>query len=687
MAMIDRIRKRRKLLLIVIGIGMLGFLIPYDAVMALFGSGTNATVATIAGEDIRVDEYQKMLRDRREILSYQNDEGLNTAVWNDLIEGILLRDEYNSLGMAIGKEEYDEMRFGQNISSFAKSIFYGGTVTDEGRQNVRERFSAWFNGNAQDRKVWEDYKNVLTTRRLREKYDALTKAGVYVNTLEARFEDKTKNEKVTVNFVLKKFTDIADTLIDFSERDVKAYFEKHKHEKKYAQKTGRSIKYVTYSVAPSAEDSAATRAMLSDMKASFAAATSDSLFVLQNSAVPSFAIREYRDGAYPGPENSEIMAAAPGTVIGPIVEVPNMKILKVTGRKQVPEVNARHILIKGDAEGNMDAARAKADSLKKVIKRDKNFADLAKQFSEDPGSGAKGGDLGWFGKGMMVAPFEDACFNGKVGDMPVVESQFGIHLIEIMEKKDVSITLLAEVQKTIEPSSETLRRAYQNANDFAIANSTEEAFLLAADSLGVKEANAIAPNATTIAGLSDPFQVINWVYKAEIGEVSSPLPSGNLYVVALLTGATEEGLPTFDAVKDLMEAEVIKEKKGEMYMKIMSEGKNLEEVAAAAGSKVQNAPNISLSSLALPGAGNNEPKVIGSVFYLKENEMSLPIVGEMGVYVVAPAGAPSGFTAKEDYSSDKSSAITRVKARVNGGLGVYNAMKEDAKIKDDRRKF
>lgn len=665
---------------------MLGFLIPYDAVMSLFGGGQNANIATIDGEDIRVDAYQKMLRDRRE-MKYLKDDGLTTAVWNDLIEGILLGDEYRALGMAIGKEEYDEMRFGENISSYAKSIFYSGGVTEEGRQSVRELFSAWFNGPPQDRKIWEGFKNVLTNRRLREKYDALTKAGVYVNSLEARFEDKAKSEKLNLNFVVKKFTDIPDSAITYTDRDIKAYFEKHKHEKKYAQKTGRSIKYVTFSIAPSAEDSAAAKAELTNLKGSFASATSDSVFVIENSAVPTYAAREYRDGGYPGIENAEIISAPVGTVIGPFLEAPDLKIVKITGRKQVPEVNARHILIKGAADGNMDAARAKADSLKKVIKKDKNFADLAKKYSEDPGSGSKGGDLGWFGKGMMVAPFEDACFNGKVGDMPVVESQFGIHLIEIMEKKNVDITVLAEIQKAIVPSQKTMRSGYQNANDFAFENSEEEDFLLVGDSLGMKEATGIAPNATTIAGLTDPFQVINWVYKAEVGEVSSPLPSGNLYVVALLTGATEEGLPTLEAVKTQMEEEVKKEKKGEMYVKIMSEGKNLEDIAAAASSKVQNAPNISLSSLALQGAGNNEPKVIGTAFFLKENEMSLPIVGEAGVYVVAPAGPPSEFTAKEDYSADKTSAITRVKARVNGGLGIYNAMKEGAKIKDNRSNF
>ncbi|MFT3893915.1 MAG: peptidylprolyl isomerase [Anaerolineales bacterium] len=70
-----------------------------------------------------------------------------------------------------------------------------------------------------------------------------------------------------------------------------------------------------------------------------------------------------------------------------------------------------------------------------------DFAKLAQEQSKDTGSGASGGDLGWFGKGAMVAEFETAAFSQKVGEIgPVVKSQFGYHIIQVLGKADVPLT-------------------------------------------------------------------------------------------------------------------------------------------------------------------------------------------------------------------------------------------------------
>ncbi len=689
MAMIDKIRKKKELLLIVIGIGMIGFLVPYDAVMALFGKGgpSTVTVGTIDGEEITLDIYQQKLRDRKEILTYQNDEGLKNAVWGDLIQEVVLKDDYEALGMSIGKEEYDELRFGTNVSSFANSVFYGGTVTNEARQGLRETMSAWYNSPEYvDRRRWEDYKLVLTAARMREKYDAMVKSGMYANNLDAKLEDRMKGEKLNVDFVVKKFVDIPDSTITFSESDVKAYYEKHKSEKKYKQKLGRSVKFVTFNVAASDEDSALLRTVLTMMAPDFQKTLNDSTYIIANSDAASYSVRKYRSGDLIGAADQALVSADIDSVVGPFSSGNALKLYKIIGREPAVEVNARHILLKGE-EPQMASLRAKADSIKKVAKKDKNFDELAKKFSEDPGSAAKGGNLDWFGKGRMVASFEEACFNGKIGDMPIVQTQFGIHLIEITDRREVQETTIAEIIKNVLPSAATMSNSYQEANDFAIANSSEELFTAVADSMGAQEAKSIAPNATNIAGLQNAFTVVNWAYKAELGDVSSPLPVGNQYVIALLTDKTEEGEPSFESIKLLMEEEVKKEKKAEKFIEIMSAGKNLDEVAKTAETTVQTATDLALNAAAMPGGGANELKVIGTAFYLKQGEMSTPIKGLTGIYVLAPSSEIIPAPAKDDYTADKQTMLTRLQGRVIGGFGVFNAMVEAAEIKDERVKF
>ena len=89
----------------------------------------------------------------------------------------------------------------------------------------------------------------------------------------------------------------------------------------------------------------------------------------------------------------------------------------------------------------------KAEGLLKEAMEGKDFSELAKGNSED-GSAANGGNLGWFAKGVMVKPFEDACFEGEIGKVypKVVETQFGYHIIKVEEKKPASYKSLEEVK-------------------------------------------------------------------------------------------------------------------------------------------------------------------------------------------------------------------------------------------------
>lgn len=120
----------------------------------------------------------------------------------------------------------------------------------------------------------------------------------------------------------------------------------------------------------------------------------------------------------------------------------------------VPEqVRASHILVpvKEDAsDEDKNLAREKIEGLRSRILSGEDFAELAKENSAD-GSAARGGDLGYFGKGQMVKPFEDAAFSMEIGDInPVIETQFGYHIIQLTDKKAAHSLTYAEVEKDIE---------------------------------------------------------------------------------------------------------------------------------------------------------------------------------------------------------------------------------------------
>ena len=118
-----------------------------------------------------------------------------------------------------------------------------------------------------------------------------------------------------------------------------------------------------------------------------------------------------------------------------------------------------------------------ADSLKDLIVKGADFAELARTYSSDKASAIEGGDLKWFKEGDMVQPFSDSCFFGKKGDVKVVPTQFGIHVIEITDQsrpsKRVQVGILA---RKVVASDATDQVYYSKANEFAGVNNTYEKF-------------------------------------------------------------------------------------------------------------------------------------------------------------------------------------------------------------------
>jgi peptidyl-prolyl cis-trans isomerase D len=345
------------------------------------------------------------------------------------------------------------------------------------------------------------------------------------------------------------------------------------------------------------------------------------------------------------------------------------------------QVEARHILIKDKATG-----KAKIDSLRAVIVKSKNFEEMAKQYSEDPGSGAAGGSLGRFGRGQMVKPFEDACFNGAVGSLSIVESDFGWHLIEVTGK-NFPYTKIAQIEKVIEPSAQTVRSAYALAKEFTLNYADTASFRNAADTLNggtkITEATNIRPNATSVTGLTQAGELISWAYSAEPGEISQPMMMENEYVIAALTEVKEKGVPTLENVYDKIKAEVIKEKKGEKYAAMMNEG-SLQDIAARVQSEVKKAENVTMKNSNIPGSGVNaqENLVIGACFGLGTGKMSKAIVGKGGVYVIQRNSDIVPGTSTDNYVSDQDKTMSTYQQR--GANAIFNSFKEAAQIEDNR---
>ena len=317
---------------------------------------------------------------------------------------------------------------------------------------------------------WKGTKQYYTDRRKQEKYLALLDQGAYVTKLEAEAEYLAQKETKNISFVARRYDEIKDISVKISESELKNYYEEHKSDKKYANRSSsREVKLFDVSVAPSRKDSLMFNKNLNILKTTFLQSTNDSIFVAKNSdrniyfsdkratAVPEGNEKANKFQSYPVILDSIFKAASIGEIVGPYTMQENIIISKVIGFTPT-RLKARHLLISTNSskdEKVIAAKRKTADSLLKVINTN-NFTELVTKYTEDPGSKTTGGLYENFLEAEMVKEFGAFCATQAIGKIGVVKTDFGFHIIEVLERDATKFPLLVSVSKTFKASIETI---------------------------------------------------------------------------------------------------------------------------------------------------------------------------------------------------------------------------------------
>jgi len=305
--------------------------------------------------------------------------------------------------------------------------------------------------------------------------------------------------------------------------------------------------------------------------------------------------------------------------------------------------------------------------------------------SEDVGSAIEGGDLGWFTEGVMVPTFNAACFDGKPGDMVIVQSQFGFHLIEVLKQaaKTKKVQLATVTRKNM-PSNETFDAVFAKASMFYTNNGSTETFTTATESDDYTKfiASEVKVSDKNIPGMTDVRELVRWSFNNEKGSVSAPMQFSNTFVVAHLSEVREEGTATMDQVAIQVELGAKKKKKAAMFMDEMNGSASLDALATQIGGALESATGVSFSALSITGMGQ-EMRVNGMLSTLQNGQMSIPIEGQNGVYVVQVATVTSA-PETTDYSIYKAQ-LTQQYTAASGQL--LEALKDKMGVVDERYKF
>lgn len=702
MGIMSFLRNRLGLIMVVvIGLALFAFIIGEVVHYgSSFMNGDRTTIGEVAGDKISYEDFNAKLEQNMSNFKQQSNQAnltpqmasyVQQTTWNQEVSQIILQKQISKLGIAVGDNESVALVQGNNPSPQIVQAF---TNRETGQFDHRqlEAFLANINSPKADpatKAQWADFVNQIIQGKKSEKYLSLVRNGLYVNSLEAKDDYEARNKIANFNYIDLAYASVPDNQVKLTDEDYNTYYNQHKSDFKNPEEL-RTLDYVVFNAAPSKADTAAVKAQINNLLQGFKTSKNDSLFVAINAATP-VPLGYLKKGQLEPALDSVMFNAAPGFVYGPYFSNGAYKIAKLMSVEVGPDsVKARHILINPTTEGGVNKALAKADSLKKLVQSGKQtFADLAKTNSID-GSAAKGGELGTFARGSMVPVFEDAVFKGKKGDLKIVTSQFGVHLIDIEDQKGSSkVVKVAVIDKPLTPSGKTQSAAYAQAQAFlGKVSGGSFADAVKADKLKKLTADDVNANASAITGLESARDVVKWAFGAKTGDVSNQVfELGNQYVVAQLEAIKPKGILTLDMVKKQIEPAVRNQVKAKLledkFNNALKGAASLDKVAAQVGSKVTPVQNIVFANPIIPGTGQ-ENRVIGSVFGSPLHQVSKPVEGQNGVYVFTVDSfnnPPALNNALKDRQQMEQAMLQRV------DTDVFNVLKDKANVKDYRAKF
>ncbi len=704
MALISTLRtKMTKWVVGAIALSMGAFIVGSD----LFGSGprsifggSDREIGEIAGRTISVDEYNVVLQERENnyIMSFGRQPGererptLQAQAWELLIARNAIQPQFEKVGIKVTTDEVWDMIQGKHMDEGIRSSF-----TDSAGRFDRNRLIAYLQQidampvTSEARVRWDIFKNDLRPGRERIKYENLLVKTAYVTEAEAEQDYHNSNDVEEAKYLYVPFIAVSDSAVKVTDADMRAYYEKNK--KRYKVENTRSMSYVSFPVVASSEDSLAVRNELDKVLADLKIVTEDSVFAVSNTDGNNPYTR-YTIANLPARLSGIRETLTAGQIIGPVLENGNYTIYKISkiGHDTIYNAKASHILIKwdNDTPEGKKAAKEKARKILADIKGGASFAAKAREFGTD-GTASRGGDLGWFTTGQMVKDFEKPVFDAKKAGLlsDVVETTFGYHIIEVTGVKDNTYYGVATIERAITPSDETLNAALRKADEFSSDISGIEEFKEKAkkENVVVFEANDIGTSERRINNLGEARQIVTWLFReAKVGKVSEVFDLDDNYVVAIMTGETDKGYKSFEKVKEQITPAVKDEAKGKQIAeKLKGKTEPLEDLAKLFGSdaSVNSISDLKLSTPSIPGAGF-DPVLFGSMMSVEANKRSKPIIGERGV-VVADVQNKTIAPGMGDYSMFKTQLQQTLNNR--GGYYVVEALKEAAKIEDNRYKF
>ncbi|OYQ34386.1 peptidylprolyl isomerase [Flavobacterium cyanobacteriorum] len=698
MAVLQKIRQRSLLLILIIGLSLLAFIIGDIINSGGFGS-VSRNVGSVNGENIPVQDFLQKVND----LSKQQ-QGISptqaaNAIWNQEVENILFGERFEKAGIRVSNDHVLNM-YAQN-PQIAQNPQFQNALGKFDKAKFKEFLANMKTTNPAQWEMVERSTPMVENAAKKQLYIAMLKAGFVATDTEAKAKYSEENDKVSFDYVYLPYTVVNDNEAKVSDDEIIAYMKKN--EKKYKSEPSRDIEYVLIENKPSKEDEAEMKSRIdallaprivynsetkkNDTLPGFREVTNVEEFVNNNSDI-KFDTTYVAKKDLPVEHAEQIYNLVPGQVYGSYVDNGYYKLTRMMKRKANATAKASHILIAyaGGAAPNpnikrtKEEAKAKAeDLLKQVQANPEKFAELARTNTDDPGSAQTGGEYDNITPGQMVKPFNDFVFNNPIGKIGVVETDFGFHVIKVTGKNEA--VQLATIAQKIQPSDSTSDNIFTQATKMEM-DAQEKPFADVAKSLkmNIVPVNKLMYNDENVQGLGSQRGIVVWAFNEDTkkGDVKKfDVPQG--HVIATVKNINDNGLISLEEAKTTVLPILRNQKKAEILKKKMTGG-SLEAVAQKNGSSVLSATDVTFAAPNIPNVGP-EAKVIGKAFGLAAGKTSAPIEGQSGVFLIRAKNIT-----KAPELPNYATYTARLKQEGRGSVPsrISTALRNRAEIEDNR---
>jgi peptidyl-prolyl cis-trans isomerase D len=611
---------------------------------------------------------------------------IREQVWSNLVNEILLEEEIERRDIEVTDQEIVNWVYGENPPQFLRQQF----VDSLGNFN-RVAYDAAIT-DPRNREQVIQLESMLRQQRKQEKLQSILMASVRITEGEIRQRFMEQNMRMDFDYVLFDPNRVAGAdEIDVGEVEIRRYY--NANPQKFKIPARRKLDYVLFRFVPSPEDTIEVLEELAYIKEEIERGE-DFMKLQEEYTHTPFTDSFFKPGEISPAKEAVVFSAQTGDVIGPIIDTDGIHLIKIidqrTGREDF--IRAQHILLQFEPESDSTTVYERANELLQHFQTGEDFAELAKQYSADPGSAPRGGDLGWFGRGRMVAPFERAAFNARIGEIiGPVESQFGLHIIRVNDRTNREVKF-ATIHLPVEVSPFTRNKLFDDAGDFAYiadrGDFREEARVLGFTLLETEYFS----DEGIIPGIGVNEAVMRFAFGNKVGSVSEVLETQTGYAVFRVADMQREGVKPLDEVNSSIRTDLLREKR-----MALAQAK-AEEIRASLGDQplsavaredadyqVQTAVGVTLTG-SIPGIGR-DVKLLGAALGLEPGKISPPVEGTRGYYLIYVTDR-SGFD-EESYASQRESlkeSLLQTK-RQQFFTQWLEALRKDALIVDNRYMF